>query len=346
MEHPFFQPDGQGSDADRLLQALRMDLDACEFDDLALALLRQQAATVPPYSRLLRALGIDPTRCTHWTDFPALPASAFRDGPVCGFDPASAVAVFETSGTTSGLTGRHYFASTVFYEKALRTAFEAFMPDLTEHTWVLLVPPPALRPHSSLAFMLGCLAPRDAAWCCDAQYRIDTVRLRAVLGQSVRPVALFGTSFALADAAESCPCPLPPGSVIFDTGGMKGRRRQLERHTFLDLLGSAFNLHASRIWNEYGMTEWSSQGYARMDDGLHRFPPWLRIRVIDPTTGIECPPGTPGIVQACDLANVGSVAAIATRDAAQWESSPHGPGLRLLGRWDDATPRGCSLPYE
>jgi hypothetical protein len=346
MQHPFFQPDGRGSGAARLLQALRMDLDAREFDELALALLRQQAVTVPPYSRLLRALHIEPAHCTHWTDFPALPASSFRDVPVCGFDPAAAAAVFETSGTTGGLTGRHYFATTVFYETALRTAFDAFMPALGAHTWVLLVPPPALRPRSSLAFMLGCLAPRGAAWCCDAQYRIDTARLHSALGQSVRPIALFGTSFALADAAESCPCPLPAGSIIFDTGGMKGRRRQLERPAFLDLLRSAFNLPASCVWNEYGMTEWSSQGYARLDDGLHRFPPWLRIRVIDPASGIECPPGTTGVIQACDLANVGSVAAIATRDAARWESSPAGPGLRLLGRWDDANPRGCSLPYE
>jgi len=346
MQHPFFQPDGRGSGAARLLQALRMDLSRSEFDALALDLLRQQAATVPPYTRLLRALAIDPARCASWTDFPALPASAFRDGPVCGFDPAQAAAVFETSGTTGRHSGRHYLASTLFYEAALRTAFHAFMPPLGRHAWVMLVPHPSLRPHSSLAYMLGCLAPPDAAWCCSADYHIDGARLRAACRTPSRPVALFGTSFALADAAEAHPTRLPPGSIAFDTGGMKGRRRQLARDEFLALLHSAFGLSPASIWNEYGMTEWSSQGYACMDDGLHRFPPWLRIRVLDPATGRECPPGTQGIVHACDLANAGSVAAVATRDAARWESSARGPGLRLLGRWDGAEPRGCSLPYE
>lgn len=346
MQKPFFQPDGRGSGAARILQALRMDLSESEFDILALDLLRQQAATVPPYSRLLRALGIDPARCTSWMDFPALPTSAFRDGPVCGFDPAQAAAVFETSGTTGRQTGRHYLASTVFYEASLRTTFGAFLPPLTQHRWVMLVPHSSLRPHSSLAYMLGCLAPPDASWCCGADYQIDTARFRTALRSSSRPVALFGTSFALADAAEAYPIRLPEGSIIFDTGGMKGRRRQLERGEFLALLHSAFGLPAASVWNEYGMTEWSSQGYACMDDGLHRFPPWLRVRVLDPATGRDCPVGTEGIVHACDLANVGSVAALATRDAARWEASARGLGLRLLGRWDGAEPRGCSLPYE
>lgn len=346
MEHPFFPPDGRGPGAATLLHALRMDLPAAEFDRLALALLRQQAVTVPAYRRLLRGLGIDPARCAHWSDFPALPAAAFRDGAVCGFDPSAAVRVFETSGTTSAATGRHYLASTVYYEISLRTAFTAFMPPLHGHAWIMLVPAPALRPHSSLAFMLGTLAPSDATWCVDAHYAIDFDRLRTALARGERPVALFGTSFALANAAESCPQRLPEGSVIFDTGGMKGRRRQMEREPFLTLLEEAFAVPASAVFNEYGMTEWSSQGYARMDIGLHRFPPWMRIRVIDPTTGHECAEGTPGVVHAWDLANVGSVAAIATRDAARWESTPSGPALRLLGRWDNTEPRGCSLPYE
>lgn len=346
MEHPFFSPDACGPGAGQILDAIRPDLPDEAFDQLALGLLRQQAIHVPPYRRLLSGLGLDASRLSHWTEFPALPASAFRDAPVCGFDPVRATHVFETSGTTATTTGRHYLASPLFYQTSLRTAFKAFMPPLDAHQWVLLIPPPALRPHSSLSFMLGHLAPPNALWCVDGNYQIDEERFRLALRSSVQPIALFGTSFALARAADSAPVPCPPGSIIFDTGGMKGRHRELNRHDFLHLLRHAFAIPPDHIWNEYGMTEWSSQGYARMDEGLHRFPAWMRIRVVDPASGRDCPPGQPGLVCACDLANVGSVAAIATRDAAQWELTDRGPALRLLGRWSNAEPRGCSLPYE
>lgn len=346
MQHPFFEPDGTGAGAARLLEALRMDLPEETFGALALALLRQQARTVKPYARLLDGLGVDPDALASWKDFPALPAAAFRDQAVCAFDPAEAVAVFETSGTSGPATGRHHFRSTTYYEKAFRTAFGAMMPALGVHRWVMLVPPFHERPHSSLAFMLThlaeALAPDPVVWCVDAQYQLDAASFHSAVEKSPGPVALFGTSFALAQVAEEHPLPLPRGSVVFDTGGMKGRRRSMERAEFLDCLQRGLGVAPDAVWNEYGMTEWSSQGYARMDQGLHRFPPWMRIVLRDPETGAETPPGAIGLVQAYDLANVGSVMAVATRDAARWEPG----GLRLLGRWQGAEPRGCSLPYE
>jgi hypothetical protein len=346
MEHPFFHSNGRGEGAARLLQALRMDLKAEEFAILALELLRQQARDVPAYRRFLAGLEVDPATCTSWEEFPALPASAFRDQAVCGFDPARAVEIFETSGTTSGQTGRHYFAGTAYYERALETAFRAMMPDLSGHAWVMVVPPRSLRPRSSLSFMLSHLAPVDAAWCCDEEYRMDVSALRRAVAEAGRAVALFGTSFALADLAEVGGIRLPHGSVVFDTGGTKGRRRALNREEFLELMSTGLGVEPSAVWNEYGMTEWSSQGYARLDEGLHRFPPWMHLRLCHPVTGAVVPPGEVGLVHAYDLANVGSVMAVATRDAARWEVGPGGPGLRLLGRWTGAEERGCSLPYE
>jgi hypothetical protein len=109
-----------------------------------------------------------------------------------------------------------------------------------------------------------------------------------------------------------------------------------------DLLTGGFGLDPDNLFNEYGMTELSTPGYARLNEGLHRFPPWLRVLIRDPLTGKICGPGERGLVQLYDLANVGSVMAVGTLDAAVYERD----GIRLLGRVAAADLRGCSLPYE
>lgn len=347
MQPSFFDPAGRGPGAARILEALDPSLMDGEFDFLALALLRQQAETNLPYQRLLASLDFKPSSATRWAEFPAMPASSFKDVPVCGFPESEAVAVFETSGTTSGRPGRHYFRSLDFYEKALEVAWRQFLPDLSGHHWVSLIPPAAVKRTSSLSHMISHLSGRMAGgktvWCCDGNYRIDRELFRRELEKRDGPVLVLGTSFALAQAAESGGAArLPAGSVIFDTGGYKGRHREIPKDEFMSLLGDSFGVPASGIWNEYGMTEWSSQGYARGDTGLHRFPPWMRIVLRDPGSGAEVAPGETGLVEAYDLANVGSVMAVGTRDLARWESG----GLRILGRLAAGDARGCSLSYE
>ena len=158
---------------------------------------------------------------------------------------------------------------------------------------------------------------------------------------------MFGTSFALASTAEYFAAlnkswSLPPDSVVFDTGGYKGRRQELAAAELLRLLSCVFGFPASHVYNEYGMTELSSQGYARLNEGLHRFPPWLKVIIRDPATGKICQPGKKGLVQLYDLANVGSVMAIGTLDLGLQDEE----GIRLLGRVAVSDLRGCSLSYE
>jgi hypothetical protein len=180
---------------------------------------------------------------------------------------------------------------------------------------------------------------------CDAAYQIDQAGFRArileCIGDNI-PVALFGTSFAhVAAAGAAGKAALPSGSVLFDTGGYKGRTEELSKDAFLALLTETWGVPASRMWNEYGMTELSSQCYARMDEGIHRAPPWLRVRITDPLSGRLCGPGETGIVSFVDLANVESAAAVATMDLGRYVKD----GFELLGRAPAAAPRGCSLPY-
>jgi hypothetical protein len=347
MQHSFFDPSGRGAGAEVLLGALDVTLEAGVFDEMALALLRQQAIHNPAYRRYLAALGFDPGRAEAWLDFSAMPAASFRDVAVCGFPEAEAVAVFETSGTTDRRPGRHYFQSLAYYEKSLDACWRYFMPDLSRHRWVSLIPPAEVKPRSSLSHMVSHLSTKIAAsgavWCVDGEYRIDHEKCARALGEVDRPVLVLGTSFALAQVAEAGTVSvLPPGSVIFDTGGYKGRHREIPRDEFMGLIGNAFGVTPRDIWNEYGMTEWSSQGYARGDSGLHRFPPWMRIVLRDLKSGKAVAPGETGLVEAYDLANVGSVVAVGTRDLARWEPG----GLRILGRLTGADARGCSLSYE
>jgi hypothetical protein len=347
MQHSFFDPSGEGAGAEALLGALTPALEASHFEEMAPALLRQQAVHNASYCRYLAALGFDPLSAQAWSDFPAMPAASFRDVAVCGFPEPEAVALFETSGTTERRPGRHYFRSLAYYEKSLINGWRHFMPDLSRHRWVSLIPPAEAKPRSSLSHMISYLSVHVAGggtvWCADGEYRIDHEKCARALGEAGRPVLVLGTSFALAQVAEAGTASvLPSGSVIFDTGGYKGRHREIPREEFMGLIGNAFGVASRDTWNEYGMTEWSSQGYARGDSGLHQFPPWMRIVLRDPGTGKEVGMGEAGLVEAYDLANVGSVMAVGTRDLARWEPG----GLRILGRLTGADARGCSLSYE
>jgi hypothetical protein len=338
-----------------IAQALRPDLTERDFAVMALDLLRHQAGANPVYRSFLQASGFRAETSCHWSEFPALPVEAFRSDPVTCFNPSEATVMFETSGTTGKSTGRHYLKDARYYKKALKTAFLHFMPDLSQHRWISLVPSQQLRPHSSLATMIGHLGQSipqlfPLEYVSDVDFKLDQSNWRRVLEEVVKrnqATALFGTSFALAQAAEDLlekdgAYVLPPGSLIFDTGGYKGRHRELRPEQLLDLVERALGIPSDCVWNEYGMTELSSQGYGKLEEGLHRFPPWLKIRVIDPATGTDAQTGQRGLLHFYDLANVDSIMAVATQDTGIRE----GEAIRLTGRLTAAPERGCSLPFE
>ncbi|MFM8359726.1 MAG: acyl-protein synthetase [Verrucomicrobiota bacterium] len=347
-----------------------------QFEQLALALHRFQAHHNPVVQALDRVRGMDPEDLTSWEQIPALPAVAFKDHRVSCLAETETPTVFHSSGTTTARPGRHFHspASLAVYEASLRPWFEHHLLDdrdapigggppgpLDGLGFIFLTPPPAEAPHSSLVHMLetvrrACAAPdslfvgrHDPA----AGWVLDFDRLLFALRRSMcanRPVALVGTAFQFVHLLDHFTAGnrryrLAPGSRAMETGGYKGRSRELPQAELHAALGPALGLPPGSIVTEYGMSELGSQAYdrraGRPDDGPARlrFPPWARVRVVSPETGRRVPPGEAGIVQVFDLANVASAVAVETADLGRW----HPDGLELLGRAASAEPRGCSL---
>jgi hypothetical protein len=211
---------------------------------------------------------------------------------------------------------------------------------------IVLVPSPGAAPHSSLSFMMGALAARAAGgeqhWCIGAGGTLDFERLRALLegfGKAGRPVLLLGTALAFLHWLEAADnLRLPAGSLVFETGGYKGSGRSLSKNALYAMFERRLGIAAGDVINEYGMTELSSQCYTRGLGRPHTAPPWVRAIAIDPATGREVADGETGVLRIYDLANLGSVLAIQTRDLA----IRRGADFELLGRDPAALPRGCS----
>jgi hypothetical protein len=155
-------------------------------------------------------------------------------------------------------------------------------------------------------------------------------------------MSLFGPALAFLNLL-STKLPLPPGSILMETGGFKGSGREIAKEVLYERLSDSFGIPISAIWNEYGMTELSSQFYSSGIGNSHRGPPWLRFVVINPETNEEAETGQVGVLKIVDLANLWSVLAIQTQDLAV--AQPDG-GFILLGRDPKALPRGCSRAMD
>lgn len=358
----------------RLLQVFRaerwMPLPEEAFNDLALAAFAFQVRENPVYGRFVEARGGSPGSIDRWTDVPMVPTSAFKRLPlVCG-DSASAQAVFRTSGTTTqGARGVHYLLDLDLYHSALLPNFRRhLLPEGGKIRILSLVPDADLAPESSLGHMMQVVtrAMGDGAGGCftDAEGRPHSDRFQDALiraAQEGSPVLVAGTAFAFRhwlDVAgeRGFRAFLPSGSRVMETGGFKGRAREVPREELYRELSETLGLPPSRIVNEYGMTEMCSQFYepvlvegSATAEGVgalagrrHVPPPWVRTRVLDPVTLEPLGPGRPGILAHFDLANLGSVCHLLTEDLGVGT----GDGFRLLGRAPGSEPRGCSLTME
>jgi len=317
--------------------------DSAAFDELALEVFRFQRAFNAPYDQHCRLLGVTDSP-TDWRQIPALPQAAFRHAPMRAFPADATVAAFRTSGTTGEGRGAHYFCSLRLYEEAILRGWDLLgLPLLPQ---IILIPSPGAAPHSSLSHMMGALKARapggEQHWCIRPGGALDLDRLRGLLdefGAAGRPVLLLGTALAFLHWFEAMnSLQLPAGSLAFETGGYKGSGRALTRSALYEMAHRQLGLDAPDIINEYGMTELSSQCYTRGLGRPHAAPPWMRAIVVDPATGLEVAEGETGLLRIYDLANLGSVLAIQTRDLAV----RRGADFELLGRDPAALPRGCS----
>ncbi len=180
----------------------------------------------------------------------------------------------------------------------------------------------------------------DRSWIVDFK---KTTRLLEMFCDGSQPFAIVGTAFGFVHLLDHLTgsyrkYKLPPGSRVMETGGYKGRSRVMSKAKLHQLLSEQFGLADSQIISEYGMSELSSQGYDNPDH-IFRFPPWARVQIISPETKREVGIGETGLVRIYDLANVYSVMAIQTEDLAIRRDD----GFELIGRANEAEPRGCSL---
>lgn len=328
--------------------------DNTAFNNLAMRVHAAQRATNPVLRRFWDAGPGGPPAA--WHEIPPVPAAAFRDVAIAS---GAAEVVFRTSGTTRGGGGRgeHHVLSLDLYRAAARANYRRHLIGDTARLRLLsLVPDPRAVPDSSIATMAGFVAAEPevsgAVWAFDPDSGVDLEAARAVAATD-DPVLVLATAFSfvhLLDALGGERIPLPEGSRMMETGGYKGRVAEVDRTALYGRAERALGIPESRIVNEYGMTELLSQAYdgvagtaPPLPARVHRFPPWVRTRALDPATLAPLPPGEPGLLAHFDLANAGSVCHVLTED---FGSVGADGGVRLLGRATGAPPRGCSLAAE
>lgn len=322
----------------------------CEaFDELACDIARFQARAVAQVARLWQAAGRADMQLA--SEIPAMPCDAFRLRRVAAHAADEDVRCFMTSGTTASARGRHGLRTTATYERAaLAWAERMLWPDQAALPMIVLASPEAIAPESSLTFMLARFAEvlgGDVSWHYDGA-RVDVEGVIARATAQTRPVLVAGTSFAfvhLLDTLAGQRLPLPAGSRVMQTGGFKGRSREIAPAALRSLLATCFALDEALVVGEYGMTELSSQLYQGGACGLradaYYAPPWVRVTPVDPET--LGPTRDEGLARIVDLANVDSAVAIQTADRVRQNDDG---SVQLLGRAPGATPRGCSLALE
>lgn len=341
--------------------------DEAQFNTRALDLFALQFEVVPVLNRVASQRGLGPSSVPDWREIPDLPSSAFKEFEVTSISGLDRVACFHSSGTTTQRPSRHFHSaeSLALYETSLAAGFEANLiaglPACAAPRIISLTPPSDAAPHSSLAHMAStvvrefgapgslCVGRVDAggAW----GFELEQVRT-AIQGGGGEPVVLFGTAFSFVHwldgmAEVHLRLRLPEGSRVMETGGYKGRTREMPRAELHMRLSEALGIPAVDIVREYGMSELSSQAYdgpgswtgEGRDREWFRFPPWVRTLIVSPETGREVAIGEAGLLRVVDLANVRSVLSVQTGDLAVRRAG----GFELIGRPRQSAPRGCSL---
>ena len=362
-------PHGPGTDeeSDALHARARAFVSAFErdapmpepFDALACDLARFQAERVPGFARLCNARGIDLSGLSRAAEIPPVPTDAFKLTRVATFPEGAAAATFRSSGTTIGERGTHSMRDTTTYDAAAVAFGRRWLArDLQSLVPVFVLGPSSTEaPDSSLAHMCEAFAqafgkPAERTFVLDGDILDLTMfdeRVARALAED-EPVLVLATSFALVymlDAVGDATFELPNGSRVMQTGGFKGKSREVPPAKLRAELSRIFAIPERAIVAEYGMSELSSQFYeqtlfADAPHGVYVEPPWARVASVDPETLVELPDGEVGLAKIVDLANVDSAVAVLAQDRVRRVDG----GFELLGRAPGAPPRGCSIAID
>lgn len=310
------------------------------FEAKALGIFRFQAYENEIYSAYIKHLGVEVESVQSLEEIPFLPIEFFKtQRVVC--DNLSIEKVFKSSGT-GGDRSIHYIVDTSLYEASFILNFEREFGSLDEICILGLLPSYQDNPDSSLLYMMNELIERTHAN--GSQYLAAKdpkllVKLKKA-NQSKLKTVLVGVSFALLDLVESQELDLS-NLIVIETGGMKGRRKEITRDELHTTLKNKLKL--KQVYSEYGMCELLSQAYSK-GDGIFTSPPWMRVL----TRPLEEPfskmvEGSNGVVKIIDLANIYSCSFIETSDLGKVYSDG---SFEILGRVDHAQLRGCNLMIQ
>jgi phenylacetate-coenzyme A ligase PaaK-like adenylate-forming protein len=321
------------------LKSKIFELDSVEaFNSTALEVFYFQYAHIPVYRQWVDYLNTDPRKVKSLHEIPFLPIRFFKEHKIIR-QGTDAELMFSSSGTTGMQRSIHYVADLDLYKTAFRRAFQYFYGAVNEYVVLALLPSYLEREGSSLIYMAEDLIRRsghkESGFYLNEHRALYEMLLQ--LKAERKRVLLLGVSFALLDFAEQYQVDFPE-LIVMETGGMKGRRKEMVREELHKVYRRSFGV--KHIHSEYGMTELLSQAYS-MGEGRFFTPPWMRVLIRDtndPLSLIE--QGRSGGVNIIDLANLNSCAFIATQDVGKLLEDN---SFEILGRFDHSDVRGCNL---
>jgi phenylacetate-coenzyme A ligase PaaK-like adenylate-forming protein len=309
-----------------------------EFEKTTLKVFRQQYDNNAVYRDFCTFLNKDKQNVKSIKEIPFLPIQFFKSHDVLSSTQPVQI-TFTSSGTTGTNTSRHMVTDLNYYEQSFRLAFSQFYGNIEDYAVLALLPSYLEREGSSLIYMAEDLIersnnPDSSFYLHNYNELIDKLTALDKAGQNV---LLIGVTYALLDLIEKQDFELK-NTIIMETGGMKGRRREMIREELHEVLCKGFGV--SKIHSEYGMTELLSQAYS-LGDGIFECPPWMDILIRDTEDALTyIDYGKTGGINVIDLANINSCSFIATQDLGKKYPNQ---SFEVLGRFDNSDIRGCNL---
>jgi hypothetical protein len=308
------------------------------FEKAVLTVFALQYGQNTVYREFCDHLKVVPTSITKPSEIPFLPISFFKSKKIVANSKAPAL-VFTSSGTTGEKTSKHYVTDAEMYRKSYLKAFVSCYGPISDYCILALLPSYLEREGSSLIYMVTDLIQKSGHP--DSGFYLNdleglSAKLERLDAKGIK-VLLIGVSFALLDLVEKHRFKLH-STTVMETGGMKGRRKELIREALHDILQKG--LGVDRIHSEYGMTELLSQAYSK-GNGIFNAPPWMKVLIRDTEDPLNILDwGRTGGINIIDLANINSCSFIATQDLGKCYEDG---SFEIMGRFDHSDVRGCNL---
>ncbi|MGO3181651.1 MAG: LuxE/PaaK family acyltransferase [Aequorivita sp.] len=308
-----------------------------DFEPLAIEVFRFQYENVSVYRDFCNLLNVSPSHVNKVKQIPFLPIQFFKSHKIMAKDFSEDI-IFTSSGTTRSITSKHYVANTKIYEESFQVAFKRQYGEPNNYTILALLPSYLEREGSSLIYMVESLInnsnnPNSGFYLHETEALIEKLDK---LEENGEKTLLIGVSYALLDLIEKRKFNLQ-NTIVMETGGMKGRRKEMIKEELHEILKSGFGV--DKIHSEYGMTELLSQAYS-VGDGIFSCPPWMNILTRDTEDALSYISEKTGGINVIDLANIYSCSFIATQDLGKTFEDET---FEILGRFDSSDIRGCNL---